>query len=164
MDLRCPKCNGTDLKKVSLVYQEGLYRSDARTRLSAASFGSNGPDLVVGRATTQASRQSALSKRLSPPAKWSYLKVGSRSVLVFLCLGWLVFYVNTVTRNSSTVSSPSLSLFALVFALIFVLLLLLVRRYNHSSYAQKYVQWDRSFICMRCGAVNAQEVDSSSIF
>src|SRR5271165_2532317 len=121
MDLRCPKCNGTDLKKVSLAYQEGLYRADARTRLNAALVGGNGPDLVVGRATTQASHQSALSKHLSPPAKWSYLKVGSRSVLAFLCLGWLVFYVNTVTTNSSSVSSPALTFFVLVFASIFVL-------------------------------------------
>ena len=117
MDLRCPKCNSTDLKKVSLAYQEGLYRTDARTRLSAALVGGNGPDLVVGRATTQASHQSALSKQLSPPAKWSYLKVGSWSVLAFLCVGWLVFYVNTVTTNSSTVSSPPLTFFALISAL-----------------------------------------------
>src|SRR5437016_14527637 len=105
MDLRCRKCNSTDLKKVSLAYQEGLYRTDARTRLSAALVGGNGPDLVVGRATTQSSHQSALSKRLSPPAKWSYLKVVSWSILAFLCVGWLVFYVNTVVTHGTTVLS-----------------------------------------------------------
>src|SRR5713226_2450285 len=119
MDLRCPKCNSTDLKKVSLAYQQGLYRTDVRTRLSAALVGGNGPDLVVGRATTHASDQSALSKRLSPPVRWSYLKVGSWSALGFVCVGWLVFYVNTVTANSSTVSSPALTLFVSIFAAIF---------------------------------------------
>src|SRR5712692_7989528 len=99
MDLVCPKCNSTDLKKVSLAYQEGLYRTDVNTRLSAALVGGNGPDLVVGRATTQASHQSALSKRLSLSARWSYLKIGSWSILAFLCVGWLVFYVNTVTTD-----------------------------------------------------------------
>src|SRR5258708_13131628 len=99
MDLRCPKCNSTDLKKVSLAYQEGLYRSDARTRLSAALVGGNGPGLLVGRATTQASHQSALSKQLSPPAKWSYLRVGSWSVLAFLCFGWLPFSLNPTPPN-----------------------------------------------------------------
>src|SRR5229473_1381977 len=49
MDLRCPKCNSTDLKKVSLAYQEGLYRADARTGLSATLVGGNGTDLIVGR-------------------------------------------------------------------------------------------------------------------
>src|SRR5208283_88733 len=157
MDLRCPKCNGTDLKKVSLAYQEGLYRIDARTRLSAALVGGNGPDLVVGRATTQASHQSALSKRLSPPAKWSYLKVGSWSVLMFLCVGWLIFYVNTVTTNSPTVSSLALTFFALMAAAIFLLMMFLVRRHNRTAYAEGYAEWDRSFICQCCGGLGEQK-------
>lgn len=155
MDLRCPKCNSTDLKKVSLVYQEGLYRTDARTRLSGALVGGNGPDLVVGRATTQASHQSVLSKQLSPPAKWSYLKVGSWSVLAFLCVGWLVFYVNTyvntVTTNSSTVSSTPLTFFALISVAGFALLLFFVWTHNHSTYKRRLAAWERAFICQRCG-------------
>ena len=159
MDLRCPKCNSTDLKKVSLAYQEGLYRADARTRLSAALVGGNGPDLVVGRATTQASHQSVLSKQLSPPAKWSYLKVGSWSVLAILCVGWLVFYVNTVTTNSSTVSSSPLTFFGLISAAVFASLLFLVWKHNHSTYQKRFGEWDRSFICSRCGAVSRQELE-----
>src|SRR6266436_5655034 len=103
MDLRCPKCNSTDLKKVSLAYQEGRFRTDSRTRLRAAVVGGNGPDIVVGRATTRGSQQSALSKELSPPVKWSHLKVIFWSVLVFLCVGWIVFYANIVTTNATTV-------------------------------------------------------------
>jgi hypothetical protein len=158
MDLRCPKCNSTDLKKVSLAYQEGLYRVDSRARLRAAVVGGNGPDLLVGGATMQGSQQSALSNRLSPPAKWSYLKVISWSVLAFLCIGWLVFYVHAVTTNSSTVLSPPMTLFGTVSAGIFVLLLLLVWRHNHSAYPRCYAEWDRSFICERCGAVSQHEL------
>jgi len=154
MDLRCPKCNSTDLKKVSLAYQQGLYRTDARTGLSAALVGGNGPDLIVGRATTHASHQSALSKQLSPPAKWSYLKVVSWSVLAFLCVGWLVFYVNTVTTNSSSVLSSPLTAFGLISGAAFVLQLFLVWRHNHSAYQERFADWDHSFICQRCGAVS----------
>jgi len=154
MDLRCPKCNSTDLKKVSLAYQEGFYRTDARTRLSAALVGGSGPDLLVGRATTQASHQTALSKQLSPPPKWSYLKVVSWSILAFLCVGWLVFYINTVTTNSSTVSSVPLTLFALISAASFALLLFLVWKHNHSTYQKRLAEWDSSFICSRCGTVS----------
>src|SRR5689334_25038168 len=103
MDLRCPKCNSTDLRKVSLAYEEGLYQSDSRSRLRAVVVGGGGPDMVVGRATTRGSQQSALSRKLNPPVKWSYLKVIFWSVLVFLCGAWLVFYVNTVAMNASTV-------------------------------------------------------------
>jgi hypothetical protein len=154
MDLRCPKCNSTDLKKVSLAYQEGLYRTNARTRLSAALVGGGGPDLVVGRATTHASYQSAVSKQLSPPAKWSYLKVGSWSVLAFLCVGWTIFYVNTVVTNSSTVSSFPLTFFALISGAIFGFLLFLVWKHNNSAYKKRFAEWDSSFICSRCGTVS----------
>jgi len=153
MDLRCPKCNSTDLTKVSLAYQEGLHRTNARTLLSAALVGGNGPDLVVGRATTQASHQSALSKQLSPPAKWSYLKVGSWFVLVFLCVGWIVFYVNTVATNSSSVSSLPLTFFTLISAAIFAFLLFLVWKHN-STYKKRFAEWDGTFICSRCGTVS----------
>jgi hypothetical protein len=153
MDLRCPKCNSTDLKKVSLAYQEGLYQAEGRTRLRAVAVGGGGPDLVVGRATTRGSQQSASSKQLSPPVKWSYLKVIGWSVLVFVCVGWLVFYVNTVTTNSSTVSSTPLALFIALSVVIFGLSLFLVWKHNHGRYAQRYAEWERSFICQRCGAI-----------
>jgi len=154
MDLRCPKCNSTDLKKVSLAHEEGLFRSEGRTRLSAVVVGGGGPDLVFGKATTRGTHQSALSKKLTPPVKWSYLKVIGWSVLVFVCVGWLVFYVNTVATNSSTVSSAPLTLFALISAASFALLLFLVWKHNHSAYQKRLAEWDGSFICSRCGTVS----------
>jgi hypothetical protein len=158
MDLRCPNCNSTDLKKVSLAHQEGLFRSEGRTRLRAVVVGGGGPDLVVGTATTRGIEQSALSKKLTPPVKWSYLKVIGWSVLVFLCAGWLVFYVNTVTTNATTVLSAPLTAFGLISGTVFVLLLFVVWKHNHSNYQTQYAQWDKSFICGRCGTVSKQAV------
>jgi len=66
-DLRCPNCNSTHLKKVSLAYQEGLFCAVAHTRFSAAAVGGHGPGLIVGKATTRGFHQSVLSKRLKPP-------------------------------------------------------------------------------------------------
>ena len=73
--LRCANCNSTDLKKVSLVYQEGLFCTVAHTRVSAAAVGGHGPDFVIGKATTRGFHQSVLSKQLKPPVKWSYRKL-----------------------------------------------------------------------------------------
>ena len=87
MDLRCPKCNSTDLKRVSLAYEEGLFRTEDRTRLRAVVVGNGGPNLGVGRATTRGTNQSALSTKLTPPMKWSYLKVIGWAVLLFVCVG-----------------------------------------------------------------------------
>ncbi len=155
MDLRCPKCNSTDLKKVSLAYQEGLFRADARTRLRAVVVGSSGPDLVVGRATTQGSQQSALSTLLSPPKKWSYVKL----VVGFAALSFvaLVIYIHGVMASSSISSSLPVKLYALIASCVFGFLGLLTWRHNHSVYARQMEEWERSFLCARCGTVTQEK-------
>ena len=154
MDLHCPNCNSTDLKKVSLAYQEGLQRVSTRTRVRGVVVGTEGPDVVVGRATTKGTQQTEISRALTPPKKWSYLRLFGWSVLVFLLVGWIVFYVNTITRNASSVSSVPLTIYSLLSAGVFVVLFLVYWKHNHSSYPRQYAQWDRSFICERCGAVS----------
>lgn len=154
MELRCPKCNSIDLKKVSLAYEEGTFRSEAQTRMRAAVVGGSGADLIVGRASTRASHQSVLSKRLNPPVKWSYRKLVLWSVVVFVCGGWLVFYANTISRNATTVTSPALTTYAVVAFGIFALISALVLRHNRSVYPKRFAEWDHSFICQRCGTVS----------
>jgi hypothetical protein len=154
MDLQCPNCRSTDLKKVSLAYQEGLQHVSTRTRLRGVVVGSDGPDVVVGRATTKGIQQTEISKTLSPPKKWSYAKFIGWSALVFLSVGWIVFYVNAITNNSSSVSSLPLTVFAVLSSGFFVALFLNYWSHNHSTYPRQYAQWDRSFICQRCGAVS----------
>jgi len=156
MELRCPKCNSTDLKKVSLAYEEGSFRGEAQARIRAVVVGGGGADLVVGRASTRASHQSALSKRLTPPVRWSYRKLVFWSLLVFLCGAWLVFYVNTITKNATTVASLALTAYAFISAVVFAVLLALVVRHNQSVYPRQFAEWDSSYICQRCGTVSEQ--------
>ena len=156
MDLRCPKCNSVDIKKLSLAYQEGISYVKARTRLRGVVVGSDGPDLVFGSGTTEGIQQTASSTRLAPPTKWSYKRLVGWSVLAFLAVGWIVFYVNAVTTNSSSVSSVPLAIYAVLSSAVFFLLFLRYWNHNHSAYPRQYAQWDRSFICQRCGTVSKQ--------
>ena len=156
-DFRCPNCNSTDLKKVSLAYQEALFCTVAQTRFSAAAVGGHGPDLLVGRATTRGFHQSVLSKQLKPPVKWSYRKLILWWALVFVSIGWLVFYINTGPKNSSVVLSLPLTLFSGSSVVTFLLLLVLFWRHNRTTYKRRYSQWERSFLCHRCGTLTEQE-------
>src|SRR5215469_1102226 len=63
--------------------------------------------------------------------------------LVFLSMSWIVFYINTITKNSAAVLSPPLNLFALLSAATFLLLLVLFWRHNQSAYKRRYSQWER---------------------
>jgi glucan phosphoethanolaminetransferase (alkaline phosphatase superfamily) len=87
----------------------------------------------------------------------SYRKLIFWSVLVFLSIGWIVFYINTITKNSSDVLSPPLILFSGLSAGTFLLLLVLFWRHNRSAYKRRYSQWARSFFCQRCGTLTEQE-------
>src|SRR5215470_11647496 len=152
MDLRCPKCNSTDLKKVSLAYQEGTYHIHARTGIRGLLFAGGGPGVLVGRTTTRGSQQSALSKRLSPPSKWSYAKLVLWSGVVTLIA--LFLYAQHVMTSPSPVSSLPVKLYVGFAPVVLLLLLGIVWRHNHSTYLREYAEWDASFICERCGTVS----------
>ncbi len=154
MDLRCPKCNSTDLKKVSLAYQEGIYHIDTRSRIRALLFAGGGLDVLVGRTTTRGSQQSAVSKRLSPPSKWSYVKLVLWSGVVTLIT--LIIYIQHVMSSPAPASSLPVKLYVLFAPAVLLLLVGIVWRHNHSTYQQKYAQWNESFICERCGTVSQQ--------
>jgi ribosomal protein L40E len=154
MDLRCPNCTSTDLKKVSLAYQEGLYLVDTRTRLSGVLIGSGGPDMVLGRARARGFRQTELSKLLRPPVKWSYLKFVLWSGIFSLVA--LVAYVNHVMASPPSVSVLPVEIYTVLFSSVFVPVGCLLWQHNHGTYPRQYAQWNRSFICQRCGAVSEQ--------
>jgi hypothetical protein len=154
MELRCPNCGNLDLKKISLAYEAGRHRVDTRTRLRGFLFGSDGPNVIVGRAVMHGVHETQLSKRLRPPMKWSYLKLGGWSV--FVAFPALIAYVHSVMSTSKTASSAPLTIFAVVFSCMFASLVGVVWRHNHAVYPREYAQWNRSFLCQRCGGVSEQ--------
>jgi hypothetical protein len=160
MDLHCPKCNSTDLKKVSLAYQEGLFRVATRTRMLGFLFASGGADVMVGRATTTGVQQSALSKSLAPPSKWSYLKLILWTAAISFVA--LVAYVRVVMTSPPPVSSLPVKLYVAIGPLVFIFLFISIWRHNHSGYQRQYAQWNRSFICERCGTVSRYDIPSAS--
>ena len=151
MELRCPNCQSADLKKLSLAYQEGRFQVDTRTRLGGVVVGEGGPNVVVGRASTRGIQQTEHSKHLSPPAKWSYIKLVLWSA--FASLVALVVYVRSVMSSSYPASSLPVKLYAFLAPVALILLVALFWRHNHSTYRRQYAQWNRSFICEGCGTV-----------
>jgi hypothetical protein len=161
MELRCPSCNSTDLKKVSLAYQGGLHRVKTRTRLVGLVFGDGGADLVGGRAATGGVQQTELSKVLSPPRKWSYVRLIFGSLVVTLAA--LFAYVVFVASSAPPVSTLPMKMYVLLAPVGFLVLVFLFWRHNHVRFPQEYAQWNRSFMCQRCGTVSIHEVPRGSL-
>lgn len=164
LELECPNCKSADLKKVSLAYEEGLQRVSTRTRLHGVVVGSDGPEVVVGRATTKGTHQTEISKVLAPPTKWSYLKLVGWSVLVFVSIGWIVFYVNTVAKSSSSVYSVPLTIYAVLSTGVFLAFVLVYWKHNHYTYPREYAKWNQSFVCGRCGTVSQRDFRNATHF
>jgi peptidoglycan/LPS O-acetylase OafA/YrhL len=160
MDLRCPDCNSADLRKVSLAYQEGQFHVNTRTRLRAFLFGTEGPSLVFGKAVTQGVHWTQLSKRLSPPRKWSYVRLILGTVVVTLAA--LFAYVVFVASSPPPVTTLPLKTYVFLAPVVFLVLAVAVWRHNHLRFPQEHARWDSSFICQRCGAVSYHDVPRSS--
>ncbi len=156
MDLRCTQCGSAGLKKVSLAYEEGLFKTKSRGRLLGLVFGNSSPSFVVGGTTGKGTHQSQLSSLLKPPEKRSYLRVTYRfGVSAFM---GFVAYVIFVIVSTPPVSSLPIKLYVAFAPIVFCLLLFLAWRHNHLVYPMEFARWDRSFICQRCGAVSEHNI------
>ncbi len=155
MDLRCQNCHTSDLKKVSLAYQEGLSRVRTKSRLRALLFGEDGPNVIVGSAVTRGTHQTELSKSLRPPKKWSYGKVLLWAGIVSVVS--LIFYTNTVMSSSSIASALPVVVFGAIGAVVLLASVAMIWRHNLLVYPRQYAEWDRSFVCQRCGAVSRHD-------
>jgi hypothetical protein len=151
MDLRCPNCHTSDVKKVSMAYQEGLSRVGTRSRLRALLFGEDGPNVIVGTAVMKGMYQTDLSRTLRPPKKWSYGKVLLWAGIVSVVS--LIFYTNTVMSSASMASALPVVLFGVIGAVVLLASVAVIWRHNHLVYPRQYTTWSGSFICGRCGAV-----------
>jgi hypothetical protein len=156
MDLRCPDCNSVDLKRASLAYQESVRHVDTRTRLRAFLFGNEGPSLIVGKAVTQGVHWTQLSKVLSPPRKWSYVRLVLGSVVVTLAASFV--YVIFVASSPPPVSTLPLKMYVFLAPVGFLVLAFAVWRHNYLRFPKEYAQWNRSFICQRCGTVSQHKL------
>jgi hypothetical protein len=75
----------------------------------------------------------------------------------------LVAYVNHVMASPPPVSALPVKMYAVVFSGVFAFLLTLFWKHNQSAYPQHYAQWNRSFICERCGAVSQHELSNNFV-
>ena len=61
MDVPCPKCNSTDLRKVSSDCEEVLYQCDKHAQFHSVLAGSGGPGVLVRASTTKGTGQTGLT-------------------------------------------------------------------------------------------------------
>jgi hypothetical protein len=159
MTITCPQCGSTEFTKLSLVYAQGFSDVMGRTRGWGLGFGFEGATLGFGRAKTRRRLQSKLSQAVSPPRKRSYLRVIKWGTLVSAMVWWVLFYLTAVPGGPKTITA-SFPLIACFNGGVLFFALWIVWRNNRIVFPKRYANWDRCFMCRRCGHVTSSLCNS----
>lgn len=139
-NLACIKCGSVEVRRLSLIYQEGLAIINTSSQTSGAAFGSGGGASFGSASTrTTGTQQTALSKQAAPPVK-------KHTILWGIAAG--ILGIMTLSGLSS------FSLSVLVFAGLAVLagrMSLKAKAYNATTFPELHARWQQSFMCNRCG-------------
>jgi len=149
--MECSVCHSTNLVKVSLAYEQGFSDYQGNSRSRGLSLGTGGAGLWRGWTRSTGTLQNRLSSRLNPPRKWSYwttLKLWIAGLIVLWSVG-VAFTPAGARKADEFIRDFSWGLDAYVGLLVF--LGWFVWRYNHRIFPVRRRNWDRSFLCRRCG-------------
>lgn len=147
MSLACPKCSSNDARSLSLIYREGLSIINTQTTSFGSAMGSGGGTAFGSSSgTTTGRQQSVLSRQAAPPAK----------------KGWILWSILVVAFGLGAVGGmvhPGIgTVFAIAIAVVSARMVMRARTFNAEEYPGLYQQWERSFMCNRCGEVFASEL------
>lgn len=152
MNIECTRCGSKELKQLSLIYTEGLSDLNARSRGWGLLVGSGGADLGFGKFRTKGQIQTKLSQKVSPPRKWSYLKIALAGLIGLLILEFILGYVDTFLHTGGNFNQQ-VAVFGYTWLGLVAFILCVTFRHNIWTVPKRYRLWDQSFMCRRCGHI-----------
>jgi ribosomal protein S27AE len=161
----CPKCGTSDTQKVSVLYEQGTSQSTGVATIRSGNYAWN--------AQTVGTQQTNLARRFTPPVgrKWEkwcsdegigvVLGIGFAAFVCALLIGGFSLRLFTKAENWTDVDIGGgvLGMTALVGIPIGIGVSRLIssiarsnRKYNQNVYQPAMDRWQKSWVCMRCGA------------
>ena len=138
-NLACTKCGSAEVRRLSLIYSEGLAIINTNSQTSGAAFGGGGASFGSASTHTSGTQQTALSKQAAPPRK-------KHTIL----WGILAGFLGVMALSGLSDFSVSVLVFAGLAALA-GRMSLKAKAYNAMTFPDLYARWERSFMCNRCG-------------
>jgi hypothetical protein len=141
--LACTQCGSTEVRRLSLIYEEGLAIISTQSQTAGVGFGGGGASFGSASTHTTGTQQTALSKKAAPPTK-------KHTILWAMLAG----FVGLVALSGIS----HFSFWTLVFAGLTYLCVqkaLKAKAYNAMVFPEEHARWQRSFMCNRCGGVFA---------
>lgn len=153
--MHCPSCGTQDVRKVSMVYENGVQKTRSRTLFGGGLLSLFGPALGVGGAVTRGRNTTLQAERLAPPQKAHPFLMAFLIFLAMGLFGGMPMVILHFMFGKVGTAIGSFIYLILIFGLpIFVIVQGL--KNNHRLPAQ-LEKWNNLFICERCGDVFTKE-------
>lgn len=161
MALVCPSCESHEVRKVSLVYEEGFQKTRTKTIFGGGAISLLGPVFGLGAAYSRGTSQSLLAERLAPPrvprpffyAVIAFLVIGIVGllppILIGIIFGNIAYHFVVFIWFAALIAYP---------CYVFIREMALLR-----GYQKKLSDWNQLFMCNQCGHIfDPSEVSSKS--
>ncbi len=163
--MQCPTCGSGDLKRLSVVIEEGTFTGTSETEGSVTGttrgaaggqhlYASTSESVSTRTATTSSS---VLAQKLAPPEKESI----TPRVVVALVAGFVGALAVTMGLGlyGTTGDVVGFSVMAVIVAL-FVPSIMRKKAFNEQEWPELYERWEHSFHCSRCGEIFEQRFET----
>lgn len=150
MDLACPACKGSDVRRVSLVFKQGTSALELSTSSVGIGVGGGHVGIGIGDSSTSGSQQTLLARELAPPRKAEF---GIAALL-------LVVGIIVLVTGGSAGGTPTAVGVGAVLLLVGGLLAKRANDFNTKEHPTLLATWERSFLCLRCGTRFETSVDN----
>jgi hypothetical protein len=140
MELACPKCSSPEVRKLSLIYNEGLSIINTVSHGSGVAVGAGG-GMAFGSHSSQTTgrQQTALSKQAAPPGGKHWILWSSCAAIFGL-------------MSLSSLAHPGFGLLVMIgITAAAVRFALKGKEYNAEVLPGLLARWEQSFMCNRCG-------------
>jgi hypothetical protein len=139
MELSCPKCRSGEVRRLSLVFREGLSHVDTSTRTVGIGIGAGRLGVGAAQGATTGTHQTVLSREAAPPQR----KGVSGPIFAAIISGLFVL-VGLADFSGFTVLCCIVCAGSIWLARISM-------RFNRDEFPRLLQAWENSFLCTRCG-------------
>ena len=157
VNYKCPTCGSEQVQRVSVVYESGT----TSTRGRGLGVAIAGDDLIPVGTSTRSTSQTQLAARLVPPKKQG---AGYILSAVAITLGGVVFGLIPAAAGGviGIAIGSCLALGGFAGGLVYAATeSKKVSAYNSQVWEKQYQQWQRRWLCHKCGHVFTPEVTTS---
>jgi hypothetical protein len=145
--MKCPGCGSEDAQTLQMVFDEGTQHLDGRqTGVGVGYSPGSGMGVGVGGGKIKGTTRSVLAQKAAPPQK-KQLTAG----VIVAVVGFFVFIVGVSSGSGGGIAAGLIIGILIMAGGIY--LAYIASQYNKNEWPALYQQWQKSWMCRKCGNI-----------